>query len=204
MGPEGGQKRGKALEPHRPFRVVRKYSRLNKLFWFKELKKHGGRKMPKVKTDQGWIDIPFNSGLIAELMYRGFSVVPDEGADVEQEKLLINQSLSKLWGNNSLKTSPKTFNIPPPSILMPDTGKEFFSGNADRQGEPRRFNSQNVSPNPFLKYSIREVQPFSTIRDKLLVQNQPPSTETKDAGGLNDFYNNTAEILKNYNQELLA
>jgi hypothetical protein len=62
--------------------------------------------MPKAKIGNNDFDIPFIPELIARLIYNGIKVFPDSGADTKKEKELIDDSLRRLWGNETMRTIP--------------------------------------------------------------------------------------------------
>lgn len=119
--------------------------------------------MPIVKMGNKEYKIPFHPKFIANCLYRGLEVYPDEGASEEQlksEQDLINQQLQQLWKNQPMRTVPGRKepdrdwpkSMPESGLTNPvDPG---WTGIPGQQGE---HNFLKVMPNPTINYQIRDV-----------------------------------------------
>lgn len=107
--------------------------------------------MPILKRNGKSYKIPFEANNIAQLLYEGHEISPDEGADeltMRIQRNLVNPILEKLWGNQQqLRTVPGQFE------------------NKEIPGEPFKF--QNVMPNPQNKYNMPLIDPNDLMQRKL-------------------------------------
>jgi hypothetical protein len=107
--------------------------------------------------------IPYDPEGIANLMFRGIKVFPDDGADEKQlatEQKAINGPLYKLWGDKKLRTVPggrQTDKPVNPSIEEGfETGERFEM--PQFQGK-KNFTGMNVLPTPKTQFNLRDIAP---------------------------------------------
>ena len=111
--------------------------------------------MPKVKVNGEWVQFEFDQDMVARLLYDGYEVHPDEGIDesqMQQEKLLVNDRLTKLWGSQKFQTEYGRWGLDAPPTLREDDsfGKRIMAPGTRNQGTVR-----TVKPNPTTLHSIR-------------------------------------------------
>lgn len=110
--------------------------------------------MPKMKIGKNeWVDIPFDPEYIAGLLYNGLEVFPDEGANLDVEQNLINQSLRKLWGDQTLRTVPGRN-----EQTSKDFGWEQDFRWKDTLPTPKSTDFMQVLPNPGVLYRMPMLQ----------------------------------------------
>lgn len=103
--------------------------------------------------------IPFDPGKIAEMIYQGVEIYPDEGISENRakwEKDLIETHMRKLWGSKNTRTKQgrAVFNGSP--AIREDSD---FTDRLPPQGR-QEMDYMNVEPNPYVKRPIGEVDPL--------------------------------------------
>jgi len=107
--------------------------------------------MPILKRNGKNYHIPFEANNIAQLLYEGHEIAPDEGTDKMTMKIqsdLVNPILQKLWGDQQqFKTVPGQLE------------------NREIPGNPFEF--QKVMPNPLNNYNTPLIDPNDLMQRKL-------------------------------------
>lgn len=107
--------------------------------------------------------IPFDPEGVANLLYRGINVFPDEHADEKQramEQKAIDGHLAKLWKDEKLRTVPgrnETSDFSPPVI---DEG--MTAGGKTRLSTTRgntKLSIMKTMPTPMTTFNLRDIVP---------------------------------------------
>lgn len=149
--------------------------------------------MPKLKIGDQFTTIPFEPDLVAELLFNGFTVVPDQGANLDFEGQQIKESLKKLWQDfPGGRTVPGRSTLKGPEVT-PDTGIERQPGQGySKPGLDWQSDYRTFDPNPTTIYKNRAIDPFSAPNGQMV---QAPQ-EGQGGGGL---FANVIDTLKTLN-----
>lgn len=144
--------------------------------------------MPKIIINGREIQIPYDPFKIAELIYKGCEIHPDEGLpkeEIQRHNQEIGMHLREMWGNKQFRTIPKTFEALPnqgPAIPSEGLRPGEEQGFLRPYGTPREFNMMDVAPNP---YQTEDSGIFRNIQPKPLTQE---AKNTYPSSGLLDWY----------------
>lgn len=110
--------------------------------------------MPYVIKKGQRIYFPFHPDKVARALSEGYKVEPDEGlseAELKMHRLLINQSLNRIWANQNLRTTPGRFDMPAWKNEQ-NVAPEMHLPNINRGA-----GFMSVEPNPARNYSLRVI-----------------------------------------------
>jgi hypothetical protein len=107
--------------------------------------------------------IPFDAEGIANLLYRGIKVYPDEKTDGKQlavEQETINGHLGKLWKDEKMRTVPSGLETKP-GIENPPAAegerKTFNDGDMLQFQGGKKFTAMKTMPTPKTNFNLREI-----------------------------------------------
>jgi hypothetical protein len=129
----------------------------------------GEEAMPYLITEEDSIYVPFDADKIAEYIYRGRKVVPDEGLSADEislHKLQISESLRKLWRGQNTQATPNRGGIP--------SWKNDNIPELHRAPVKRDSDFVDVVPNPTTNFLLKMVPsetPFNQLKTEPVLTN---------------------------------
>jgi hypothetical protein len=140
--------------------------------------------MPTIIISNRKVQIPFDPQVIANLMFQGHTILPDEGVDPKQQEIenqQIGKHLEGLWGNTQRRTTNDHISTGSNRSPGISDGEHFGSGFLPPSGTANEFDMKRMRINPYIKMPIGEFKGY---------YEPPKTTEAKRKTGLLDDYMN--------------